>query len=220
MERMPRAILCIALLLWAACAVTATPSFRGYSGLVKIPNAQTLDRGEFSFGTMSEDTASIEPTDAFATYSPRDDVELGINSFLPTGTETRKAVFNAKYRFLQEAEKLPSIACGLIDFTNQVDATAYVVASKALLRRASIFDSLVTSIRGNVGLGVGELNGVFAGISIYAGNRVMFSAEWDSKDVNLGFRFTPIKGFRLHAAMFDVGNVDHFGVGMSFTKTY
>lgn len=213
-------IMCVALLLGAACVLNASPSFRGYTGLVKIPTAHTLDRGEFSFGITTEDTTNSDPDNVFAIYSPRDEVEIGADSYLPPGTNERKMLFNAKGRVLQESEKLPGVSLGLIDLSNEVDGTAYAVASKSLFRRASIFNSLITSVRGHVGFGIGSINGFFAGMSIHAGNRVMFSAEWDSEDVNLGFQLTPVKGFRLHAAMFDVGNVDHFGVGMSFTKTY
>ena len=213
------AIVCVAFLFGAAYVASASPSFRGYTGLVKIPTAQTLDRGEFSFGVTTENTANADPDNAFATYSPRDDVEIGIDSYLPPETKTRQTLFNAKYRFLPGNEKTPGVAIGLIDFTNELQGTAYAVATKSLFRRASIFNSFI-SVRGNAGLGVGDINGFFAGLSVYAGNRVMFSAEWDSEDVNIGFRFTPVKGFRLHAAMFDVGNLDQFGIGMSFTKTY
>lgn len=196
-----------------------SPSFRGYTGLAKIPTAQTLDRGEFSFGVTTEDTTNQDPDNAFATYSPRDNVEIGLDSYLPPGLHSRKTLVNAKYRCLQGDDKIPGIAVGFIDMTNELQGTAYAVATKSLFRRASIFNSFI-SVRGNAGFGVGDIDGFFAGLSLYAGNRVMFSAEWDSEDVNLGFRFTPVKGFRLHAAMFDVGNLDHFGVGMSFTKTY
>jgi hypothetical protein len=219
-----RGMLCVVFLLgllgWAACGVSASPSFKGYTGLVKIPTADTLNKGEFSFGAMTEDTSKFEANDLFANYGPADNMEIGFNSFQKVDSDTRETLLNAKYCFVPESEDKAGVACGLIDFTNEVHATAYTVASKSLARRASLFDSDVTSVRGHIGFGGGDINGLFMGVSAFAGNRVMFSAEWDSKDVNIGLRLTPMKGLRLHAALFDAGNADKFGVGASFTKTY
>lgn len=216
----PRTVALIVVLATAACAALASPSFRGYTGLVKIPTAHTLDRGEFDLGVMTEDTAKAGASDAFITYSPRENLELGVNSFQQPGTDTRKTLLNAKYQFATETETMPRFALGVIDMTDNIKTSGYAVASKSLFRRASILNNNLISLRGNLGVGAGDINGVFAGVSIYAGNKIMFSAEWDSEDMNLGFRFTPIRGLRLHAAIFDLGYRDDFGIGGSFTKTY
>ena len=216
----PRIVVLVVILSAAACAVCASPSFRGYTGLVKIPTAHTLDRGEFDFGVMSEDTAKSGVTDTFATYSPRENLEIGVDGFQKPGTNDRKTQFNTKYQFARETENSPRFAVGLIDFTDTVKTSAYTVASKSLFRRAMILKNNLISVRGNLGVGVGDIDGVFAGVSLYAGNKVMFSAEWDSKDMNLGFRFTPVRGIRLHAAIFDLGYPDALGNGGTFTKKY
>jgi len=220
MRRAPCIVMLVALLAGAACAAFGSPSFRGYTGLVKIPTADTLNKGEFSFGAMTEDTSKFEANDLFANYGPADNMEIGFNSFQQVDSDTRETLLNAKYCFIPETEDKAGVACGLIDFTDEVEATAYTVASKSLARRANLFDSDVTSIRGHIGFAGGAINGLFVGVSAFAGNRIMFSAEWDSKDVNIGLRLTPMKGLRLHAALFDAGNSDKFGLGVSFTKTY
>lgn len=201
-------------------AALGSPSFRGYTGLVVIPTAHVLGVGEYDYGVMTEDTAVSHASDIFATYSPRENLEVGINSFQPAGSNARRPLLNAKYVLAHETDETAAIAVGLVDFTNEYQASAYAVASKAIVRHASVFNSDVMGIRGHIGFGFGGFDALFVGLSAFAGNRIMFSVEWDSKNINLGFRFTPIKGLRLHTALFDSGNTDHIGLGASFTKTY
>ena len=220
LERVQRGIVLVILLAGAASVALGSPSFRGYTGLVIIPTAHVLDVGEYDFGIMTEDTAVSHVSDIFATYSPREDIEVGINSFQPAGSNARRPLLNAKYVLAHETDETCSVAVGLVDFTNEIQASAYAVASKSIIRHASIFNSDVIGVRGNIGFGFGGFDALFVGLSVFAGNRIMLSAEWDSKNVNLGFRFTPIKGLRLHTALFDSGNTDHIGLGISYTKTY
>ena len=214
-----RGIWLVVFMVVAAGAALGSPSFRGYTGLVVIPTAHVLDVGEYDFGIMTEDTAVSHASDIFATYSPRENLEVGINSFQPAGSNARRPLLNAKYLLAHETDETASVAVGLVDFTNEVEASAYAVASKSIIRHASIFNSDV-GIRGNIGFGFGGFDALFVGLSVFAGNRIMLSAEWDSKNTNLGFRFTPIKGLRLHTAILDFGNTDHIGLGISFTKSY
>ena len=210
-------LLVVVVLVSCACCAVAAPSFRGYTGLVKVPTANTLDAGEYSLGVMSEGADDLEASDLFAMLGVGGRAEIGVDSFQPLGASERKTLINAKYRF---SDSRSGFAIGVIDAANEVEQTGYVVATKSLIRRTNIFASIVSSVRGHIGLGAGRLNGVFGGLSVYAGNRVAFSIEWDSKDVNLGFRLTPIRGLRLHAAILDAGNRDDIGLGMSYTRTY
>lgn len=220
MKRICLAFLIAVVSFTLACSAWAAPSFRGYTGLVKVPSANTLDAGEFAFGVMTEGTDKFQANDAFATYGIGGQTEIGVDSFQPFDAKDRKTLVNAKYRFSPNSDSKSGYAVGIIDAANEVEQTGYVVATKSIVRRTNIFASVVSSVRGHLGFGVGRLNGVFAGLSIFAGNRVVFSAEYDSQNVNLGFRLTPIRGLRLHVAMLDVGNRDDFGAGMSYTRTY
>lgn len=213
-------ILCVALAAVAVSVAQGSPSFRGYTGLVLIPTSDTLNKGEYNFGLMTEDTSKFEANDIFANYGPTDCLEVGIDSFQIRGADTRETLVNAKYQLMPETESKAGVAFGLIDLTDEVEATAYVVASKSIARDVNVFDNEITNVRGHIGFGGGRLNSLFVGASAFAGNRVMFSAEWDSTDVNLGFRFTPVKGLRLHAAWFDVGGGDNIGLGVSYQKNY
>ncbi len=221
MRKLHLVFLCgIFLGLFLACSASAVPSFRGYTGLVIIPTSDTLDKGEFNAGIMNEDYGNFTVNNAFANFGVADNFEVGCNSFKKNENDPRETLLNAKYTIFLETNKRAGLACGLIDLTNEIESTAYVVASKTLVRGINMFEKEVTSIRGHVGIGGGQFKGLFLGASAFAGTRVMFSLEWDSQQSNAGFRFTPFRGLRLHAALFDIGGKDNFGLGASFTKTF
>ncbi|OFX14825.1 MAG: hypothetical protein A2Z18_01935 [Armatimonadetes bacterium RBG_16_58_9] len=212
-------IVCIVLVAAVASVAQAAPSFRGYTGLVLIPNADSLNKGDYNFGAMTEDTGKFEANDLFANYSPTDGLEVGFNSFQVIGTDERETLLNGKYTFMPETEDKAGIAFGITDLTNEVQSTAYAVLSKSIVRGLNVFDSEITNIRGHVGFGGGRFDGMFLGLSGFVGNRIMISVEYDSKDTNIGFRFTPIKLVRLHAALIDVDGSSNLGVGISFNKS-
>ena len=210
-------VLCIALLAAALSVAQGAPSFRGYTGLVIIPTADALDDGEYNFGVMTEDTGEFDANDLFANYGVANGLEIGFNS---SQASPRETLINAKYLFMRETEERAGVAFGIIDLTDERQSTAYLVASKSLVRGLNVFDREITNLRGHIGLGGGRLNSLFCGVSGFVGNRMMFSVEWDSRDTNLGFRFTPFRTVRLHAALFDLGGSSDLGLGISFNKTY
>ena len=211
---------CALLVAMVAPAADAAPSFRGYTGLVLIPNADSLNQGEYNFGAMTEDTGRFEANDMFANYSPLDGLEVGFNSFQMVGPNQRETLLNGKYAFMPETEEQPGIAFGITDLTGEVESTAYVVASKSIVRGINVFDNEITNLRGHIGFGGGALDGLFVGASGFLGNRIMVSVEYDSVNTNVGFRFTPVKQVRLHAALIDIGGSSNLGLGFSFNKSY
>ncbi len=213
-------MLCLALLVAALSAAQCVPSFRGYTGLVVIPTADTLHEGEYNFGVMTEDTGRFEANDLFANYGPINCLEAGFNSRQLLGANTRETVLNAKYALMTETDSKPGIAFGLSDFTDEIEATGYAVLSKSFATGLNCYDNEILNVRGHIGFGGGRLNGLFCGISGFLGNRIQLSVEWDSRDTNLGFRFTPVKTVRIHAALFDIGGRTDLGLGLSFNKTY
>lgn len=209
----------IITLLVAGSAYSA-PSFRGYTGLVVVPTADVLEEGDWDAGVMTEDIDELDANDIFLNYGAAQSLEVGINSALPVDFDERETLVNGKYQLMPETESRAAVAFGLIDFTDEVEATAYMVVSKSLVRGIRAFDSDITNLRGHIGFGGGRLDGMFVGLSAFIGNRAMFSVEYDSSDVNLGFKFTPVRGIRLHAAWFDLGGADDLGIGASFSRLY
>ena len=209
--------LCLALLGAALSVAQGAPSFRGYTGLVVIPTADTLNSGEYNFGLMTEDTGEFDANDLFANYGAANGLEIGLNS---NQASPRETLISAKYLLMRETEERAGVAFGIFDLTDERQSTAYVIVSKSLVRGLNLFDSEITNLRGHIRLGGGTLDGLFGGVSGFVGNRMMFSVEWDSRDTNLGFRFTPFRTVRLHAALFDLGGSSDLGLGISFNKSY
>lgn len=218
--RLWRVSLPAVLMAMMAATAFAAPSFRGYTGLVLIPTARVLDVGDYDFGVTSEDREGSQLNNIFVTFSPKKNLELGANAFRAPGSDSRKLLVNAKYQLASETEEAASIAIGIIDLCNEIDATPYAVASKSIVRHARLFKNQRFSIRGHAGIGFGDMDALFVGLAAYAGNRIMLSVEWDSHDVNFGFRFTPVKGLRLHTAILGSSDTDHVGLGISYTKRY
>lgn len=221
MKRAAYLTLVILITLYLTTPLLAVPSFRGYTGLVIIPTADTLNRGEFNVGVMTEDVSDFDANDIFFNYGIIDNLEFGFNSFLPIDEDDRGTLINAKYSFMRETDTLPGVAVGIVDLTDDEETTVYAVASKSIGRCLNVFDGEITNLRAHVGIGGGRLSGPFIGFSAFVGNRAMFSFEWDSEDVNIGFRFTPIRQIRLHAALFDLGgDKNDIGVGASYNFFY
>lgn len=208
------------LVLMAVGAAFGSPSFRGYTGLVVVPTADTLDKGEYNVGAMTEDLGDFDFHDLFANYGPIDNMEIGINSVKAIGGSGRETLINAKYRIMRETEERAAVAFGITDLTDEIESTAYVVVSKSLARGINVFDKDIMNLRGHIGFGGGRLDGLFLGASAFLGNRLMISVEWDSKDTNIGVRITPLPGWRIHGALFDIGGKSDLGAGISFQKSY
>lgn len=223
-----------ALIAAASCSALATPSFRGYTGLIKIPTADSLFKEQWNVGVMTENVGDFNANDIFANYGIADNLEVGFNAFQPAGAivfghnheehfdddTARLTWINAKYTFMQETCTKPGVAVGIIDITNSVDTTPYVVLSKSFGGGLTIFHGDITNFRGHIGLAGGQMNGVFVGLSGFVGTSVELMFEWDSHDPNIGARFTLIPGLKLHAAWFDAFGSGDFGLGASYQRSF
>ena len=218
---------CIVVAVAGSAPTQAAPSFRGYTGLIKIPSCDTLNKGWWNLGVMTENASDFNANDIFVNYGIVDNLEVGFNAFQRAGTsmdrggpssgkESRQTLINAKYRFLPETESRAGVAFGVTDVTNAIDTTPYGIISKSLVKGLTCFDGDILNVRGHIGIGGGQFDGVFVGLSTYVGTRLEAMFEWDSHDPNVGIRITPLTGLRLHVAWFDVGGRVDVGLGMSY----
>jgi hypothetical protein len=208
-------VLMVALLV--AQAVAAAPSFLGFTGLLRIPTADTLDRDEFNVAWFDVDLGDTDQTAYAANLGLRDGLEVGA---LRTKLEhsEHETVLNLKYRIQPENDKHAGFAVGVFDPTDEIRSTVYFVASKTVASKARAFGDDVTGVRAHIGVGGGELNGVFAGLSAVLGNRLLLAAEYDTENVNLGARLNVGYGLRVHAGWFN--ELSNFGVGVSYNKMF
>ena len=217
--------LCVTLCVFLILAVLGTttwamPTYRGYTGLMLIPTADALGRGDFNAGVFFEDVGSGVVNDFIFNYGVIDGLEVGIDRFRLDNDSSAETFLNGKYRFLSETDQQPAIAGGVIDLTNEDQTTVYVVASKALTTPVCTYEGEVTNPRFHVGIGGGRFSPVFAGVSAYLGQRVELMLAWDSRETQIGARFRVTPGLTVHAGFFDVFDRGTFGVGVSFGRYY
>jgi hypothetical protein len=220
--------LCL-LLVAAAClpGYCAIPSFRGYTGLMVVPSADALGKSEWNAGFFYENVANETINDIVANYGMAEGLEFGIDRFQLTDEHDNHTLLNAKYKFLPEGMNRPAVAAGVADITNEIETTVYAVASKTIGCEVRTWKGETLSPRVHVGFGGGRLSGLFAGASAYIGNRVELTAEWDSKDVNVGLRWRVTPQFTVHTGGFNLTDQSEpfstgpsFGVGASYNVTY
>jgi len=198
----------------------AIPTYRGYTGLMIIPSADALGRGDFDAGVFFEDVGSGTVNDYVFNYGVADGLELGIDRYRKDNNTTAGTWVNAKYRFLPETDQRPAIAGGIIDLTNDDETTVYIVASKALSTPVCTYEGEITNPRIHIGFGGGRLSSLFAGVSAYLGTRIDLMMEWDSRDTQIGARFRVTPGLTIHAGFFDIFDKGAFGAGVSFGRYY
>lgn len=220
--------LCLVLVA-AAClpGYSSIPSFRGYTGLMIVPSADALGRGEWNAGIFFEDVASGTVNDIVANYGISQGFEVGINRFKRDDDSDDHTLINAKYRFMPETSSRPAFAAGIADAIDEIDTTVYIVASKSFGCAIRTWEGETLSPRFHVGLGGGALSGIFGGVSAYVGNRIEVMGEWDGDKVNAGARWRVTPQFTVHAGGFNLNDEEDefsegisFGLGASFTTIY
>lgn len=218
------------LLIAAAClpALATIPSYRGYTGLMVVPTGDALGKGDWNAGFFFEDVAGKTVNDVVVNYGIAQGFEVGVDVFRLDEDADRHTLLNAKYRFMPETINTPAIAAGVADITNDIKTTVYAVASKSLGCNYRTWKGEAITPRVHVGFGGGRLSGLFAGASAYISNRVQVTAEWDSKNVNVGVRLRITPEFTVHAGGFNLTDREDdpfstgasFGVGASFNMVY
>lgn len=215
---------CVTLYLCALCLLAGTahalPSYRGYTGLMLIPTADALNKGDFNAGLFFEDVASGVINDMIANYGLADGLEVGLDRYRFSDDVDADTFINAKYRFLPETDQRPALAAGIIDLTDEEETTIYIVASKSVTTPLRCWEGEVLNPRIHIGFGGGRLSSVFIGGSAFLGDRVEVMAEWDSRDVQVGAKFRVTPSFAVDAGFFSINHSGTFGVGASFNKYY
>ena len=215
-----RVILYACCLCLLAGATLALPSYRGYSGLMLVPTADSLNKGDFDAGIFFEDVGSGVINDLIFNYGVTDGLEVGIDRFRFSNDVESDTFINAKYLILCETDQRPSLAGGIIDLTDEEETTAYIVASKSISTPLKCWEGEILNPRAHIGFGGGRLSSLFIGGSAYLGERVKVMAEWDSKDVQAGAAFRVTPSLTVHAGFFDITRKGNFGIGASFAKFY
>jgi len=178
----------IAALLLTALPVAAWagPSLLGPSGLVTVPTAETLGMAQWNVGASAlwvEDGDDVSLLHANVGLLPKLEVGVARTDLAEGEAET---LVNAKLGLWLPIPGKISLAAGVEDITDQVDRSAYAVASHTLGAGLVLTEGKVTYPQVHVGIGGGRFDGLFGGVSVTIGGRVLAMAEYDGDDVNLG----------------------------------
>ncbi|NMB47005.1 MAG: YjbH domain-containing protein [Firmicutes bacterium] len=132
----------VMVVLALAMGAVAGTTVKGPSGVLTLPTADALAAGDLSLSYHLEAGDGI----GSLAYGLTDNIEVG----LLTDTKGTDLGLHAKAVLSQEDSSLPGVAVGLCD------DSLYMVASKRLAS---------ASVRGHVGVGTGDYNGLFLGVS-------------------------------------------------------
>lgn len=181
MARMKSILAMLCALVFLVGGTTSAATVSGATGLIYVPSADTLATGEAEIGVRYVDGGLASSF----TYGIFDQIEIGINNVRGKKGGSQLGLM-LKGNVFTETQDRPALAVGLE--TDQ----SYVVVSKRLAPR----------IRGHVGYGVGEMDGVFAGVSLVLNTTTSgritpatsFLAELTPEGLNAGMRmvFSPL----------------------------
>jgi len=92
-------------------------------------------------------------------------------------------LFSSKWRFRQSNVTQPAIAIGLIDVTDRIDLTPYIVVQKG-------FDFAGFGVTASAGYAKPDslLDGFFGGADVKLADKLHLLGEYDGNDVNAGVR--------------------------------
>jgi hypothetical protein len=208
----------VAVLVCLAGPALAAPSFFGYTGLVGVPTAEALDKDDYNAAAFTLNFEEGGDSNIYAAnLGVADGLEVGFARFKPEEGEG-ETFLNAKYRFSPETGERPAVAAGVVDFTDEVDTTVYVVMSKSLVKRYEMSFGEIVSPQIHFGVGGGQFDGVFGGLSAAIGDRLMLMVEHDSEEINFGARLALSNELRAHFAALD--GFDDIGLGLSYNKSF
>jgi hypothetical protein len=201
-------------LILVAAPAGAGPSFQGYSGLINIPTADSLDAGEYNFAGFlveGDKNAAVGAANAGLLAG----LEMGVTYEKKEG-ERGETLINGKYNFMSEGLVLPEMAVGVADISDQLDMSPYFVMSKSITGPLNVLHKEIINPRLHLGVGSGRFDGVFGGVSVGLGKIASLMAEYDSKKMNAGLRFTVSPSVQLHIA--GMNDFKDFAVGLSYNK--
>ncbi len=209
-------VLVVLLLVAMGGSAWASASLLGPTGLILTPTAESLGTAQFNLGASA---FFFEGADENAIYG-----NAGLISGLEVGATRVKVedvdaetLLNAKLRLPQPLPVGLSLAVGVIDITDQVDSTPYLVASHTI--GAGLIPPVgpLSNPQVHLGIASGIIDGLFGGVSVNY-DRTQLMAEYDGDNVNFGARFPLLDKLELQAAALD--GFDDFAVGLTFTSPW
>jgi hypothetical protein len=215
MQSLLRLSLFSLLLIFALTPVWAAPSFQGYSGLINIPTADSLDAGEYNLAGFAQQGDHNDKAIGTANVGLLAGLEMGV-AYEKIEGESGETLLNGKFNFMSEGMVRPEIAVGVADISDRLDMSPYFVMSKSLTGPLNVLHKEIINPRLHLGVGSGRFDGVFGGVSVGIGKIASLMVEHDSDQMNAGLRFNVSPAVQVHLGAFD--DFKDFGFGLSCNK--
>ncbi len=195
------------LVLIAIGGGAAEPALRGYSGLLLLPTADSLDRNQYNVSLNSSEITDFEDRSYIFNYGLADDIEGGLLWFHPDHGPT-ETLINIKYRFERGTSRRASLAVGVADLTDQLDTSVYVIATKEIGEPVgSIGGHPVHMLRVHGGIGSGMFDDFFFGAEARLAERLTLMAEHVNDQINVGARLRLWRNFTVDAGWLDADDL-------------
>lgn len=217
MSRFPL-LVAIFLLLALPAAASAAPSLLGPTGLLLIPSADTLGLTRWNLGAVgiwSNDDPNRSLLSANVGLLPG--LEVGFTREKSESAEA-ETLLNAKLRLFQPPLGRTTVSAGIVDITDQLDRSPYLVLTHTLGAGVLTRVGPVTLPQLHVGVGGGRFDGLFAGVSTTVNRRITLIAEYDSEDINIGARIPLAANLEATVAVLD--GCDDLGAQVSFSSPW
>ena len=195
------------LVLIAIGGGAAEPALRGYSGLLLLPTADSLNRNQYNVSLNSSEITDFEDRSYIFNYGLADDIEGGLLWFHPERGPT-ETLINIKYRFERGTSRRASLAVGVADLTDQLDTSVYVIATKEVGEPVgSIGGHPVHMLRVHAGIGSGMFDDFFFGAEARLAERLTLMAEHVNDQINVGARLRLWRNFTVDAGWLDADDL-------------
>jgi len=180
--------------------VAAEPSLNGYTGLIFAPTASVAPLKHVEAGLNTRELEDFDTVTWLANYGANERLEIGFAAIELPG-DHQDTVVSGKYVLRQESGDRPAIAAGVFDFTDAIDATAYIAVSRSFGRKVGEIRGRETKLlRAHGGFGGGFIDGIFLAGELQVGKEVTAQIEWLSDDFNAGAILRPCKHLSVGAA--------------------
>jgi hypothetical protein len=204
-------------LIWTSAGWAAS-SLLGPTGLITIPTADVLGMTQFTVGlTQVWADAHEDETLVYANVGLLPKLEVGFTREDLQDDES-ETILNAKVRLLGPLPGKITLAAGVMDFTDQIDRTVYVVGSHTLGAGLLTEFGQVTTPQLHVGIGGGRFDGLFAGVSTTVNRKLALMAEYDGDDINLGARLPVAPQVEASAGI--LNGFDDLALGVQFSSPW
>jgi hypothetical protein len=204
-----RSIAVVAMLLLAASGAWAAPSLFGPTGLMVIPSAEVVGMAGVNGQWAQISFDSADETIVSANVGPLPKLEVGA-AHLEVDHGGSETIINAKYQVLRPPLIDTAISAGVIDITDEIDVSPYLVLTHTLGVGYFPTQSGLSNPQVHVGIGGGMLSGLFLGASVTVLDKLELMAEYDTEDLNIGARLPLTSWLVVTAAGLD--GLDDFAI--------